>query len=315
MRVFVAGATGVLGRQVVRELLDRGHAVTGLARRPENERLLRALGAAPAAGDLFDAGSLARAAAGTEVVMHLATATPSGPRQRLRDWKLNDRIRTEGTAALLEASRRVGARCYIQQSTALVHGSAGDAWVDENSPRVPHRVFDSAVAMEGLVCHAGREHGLATVILRGGMLYHRDASSTRQMLAGIRSGSLPVVGMGDSFRSLVHVADMARACVIAAETRPAGEAFLVVDDEPVRVRDLFTHLARLSGGPKPRYLLPIAARLLMGALAVDLAMVSLRCRNAKIKRHLGWAPEFPSYREGFAAMGDVGASVHARPSR
>jgi 2-alkyl-3-oxoalkanoate reductase len=298
MRVFVAGATGVLGRQVVRELRARGHAVTGLARRPESERLLRSLGATPATGDLFDAESLTRAAAGAEVVMHLATAIPEGPRQRLQDWKLNDRIRTEGTAALLEASRRVCAACYIQQSSAAVHGSAGETWVDENSPQVPHRIFDSAVTMERLVRDAGRRSGLATVILRAGQLYHPEAGSTRQLLAGLKSGSLPVIGMGDNFWSMVHVEDMARACVTAAEIRPAGETFLVVDDEPVRVRDLFTHIARSVGGPKPRYLLPFAARLLVGSLSVALATASLRCRNAKLKRQLSWEPKFSSFRGG-----------------
>src|SRR2546426_6629059 len=107
MRVFVVGATGVLGRHVVRELVARGHEVSGLVRAPLNEPVLRSLGALPAHGDLFDADSLARAAAGAEVVMHLATAVPSGTRQTLRDWQMNDRIRTEGTANLLDAARRV----------------------------------------------------------------------------------------------------------------------------------------------------------------------------------------------------------------
>src|SRR5258708_3787572 len=151
MRVFVAGATGVLGRLVVRELVARGHAVTGLARSPASEAVLCRLGAAPAPGDLYDAGSLIRAAAGAEVVMHLATAIPSGDRQTLRDWRLNDRIRTEGTANLLDAARRVRARFYVQQSVTLVHGSAGESWVDEGSPVVPHRVIDSAVVTERLV--------------------------------------------------------------------------------------------------------------------------------------------------------------------
>lgn len=315
MRVFVAGATGVLGRQVVRELLARGHAVTGLARRPENERLLRSLGATPAAGDLFDVESLTRAAAGAEVVMHLATAIPAGPRQHLQDWKPNDRIRTEGTAALLKASRRVGAACYVQQSTVAVHGSAGDTWVDENAPQVPHRVFDSAVTMERLVRDAGRAHGLPTVILRGGRFYHPEADGTRELLEGLKSGKLPVIGMGDNFWSMVHVEDMARACVAAAESRPAGETFLVVDDEPVRVRDLFTYLARRVAGPKPRYLPPFPARLLAGSLACELTTESLRCRNAKIKRQLGWEPHFPSYREGFAAMGGAAAATPSSRNR
>jgi nucleoside-diphosphate-sugar epimerase len=298
MRVFIAGATGVLGRQVVRELLARGHQVVGLARAPMNQAVLRSLGAAAAPGDLFDPNRLARAAADADVVMHLATAIPVKPRQSLRDWQENDRIRTQGTACLLEAARRVRARFYLQQSVAFIHGHAGDAWVDENSPLLPHRVLDSAMTMERLV----REAGLPWTILRGGHFYHPDAAHTRALLEGLRAGRLPVIGMGANFRSMVHVEDMAKACVLAAEQQPMGETFLVVDDEPVRLRDLFTYLARELGGPKPNYLPPAVARLLVGSLTVDLVTASLRCRNGKLKRQLAWQPRFPTYCDGFAAL-------------
>jgi 2-alkyl-3-oxoalkanoate reductase len=302
MRVFVAGATGVLGRHVVRALVSRGHTVVGLARRPLNEALLRSLGAIPAPADLFDPDSLVRAAAGAEVVMHLATAIPGGPRQTLADWKQNDRVRIEGTACLLEATRRIHAACYLQQSDARVHGSAGEAWVDENFPLVPHRVFDSGVTMERLVREAHERHRLPTVVLRAGSFYHPEADSTRATVDGLRSGRLAVIGMGANFQSLVHVEDMAHACVLAAEQQPAGETFLVVDDEPVRLRDLYTHIARETRGPKPRYLPPAVARLLHGSLAVDLASASLRCRNARLKRHLAWQPRYPTYHDGLAPI-------------
>jgi nucleoside-diphosphate-sugar epimerase len=301
MRVFVAGATGVLGRLVVRELVARGHAVSGLARSPANEAVLCRLGAAPAPGDLFDADSLIRAAAGADVVMHLATAIPTGTRQTVRDWRLNDRILTEGTANLLDAARRVRARFYVQQSVTLVHRSAGDSWVDEGSPVVPHRVMDSAVVMECLVREAGQSRGLPGAILRGGMLYHPECLRTRQMIAGLRAGKLPIIGMGANFWSMIHGEDLARACVLAAEARPAGETFLVVDDEPVRWRDLFTFVAREAGGPRPRYLPPAVARLVTGAVSADLLTASLRCRNGKLKRQLDWQPRFGTYRDGLAA--------------
>jgi nucleoside-diphosphate-sugar epimerase len=302
MRVFVAGATGVLGRLVVRELRARGHTAVGLARSAANEAVLRWLGAVPVAGDLFDADSLASAMNGADVVMHLATAIPCGRRPTLNDWRLNDRIRTEGTANLLDAACRARTRFYVQQSATFVHGSAGESWIDEGSPLVPHRVADSAVTMERLVREAGKLHRLPAAILRGGLLYHQESPHTREMIAGLTAGKLPVVGMGANFWSLIHGEDMARACVLAAETRPVGETFLVVDDEPVRWRDLFTHLARSAGGPRPHYLPPFAARLALGGLAVDLETASLRCRNGKAKRQLGWEPRFPSYRDGFAAV-------------
>jgi nucleoside-diphosphate-sugar epimerase len=301
MRVFVAGATGVVGRLVVRELVARGHVVIGLARSPANEAVLYRLGAMPASGDLFDADSLTRAAAGAEVVMHLATAIPAGARQTLRDWRLNDRIRTEGTANLFDAARRVRASFYVQQGVTAVHGNAGESWVDEGSPVVPHRAVDSAVVMECLVREASESCGLPAAILRGGILYHAESLQTRQMIAGLRAGKLPILGMGDNFWSMVHGEDLALACVLAAEARPAGETFLVVDDEPVRWRDLFTFIAREAGGPRPRYLPPAVGRFAAGRLTTDLLSASLRCRNGKLKRQLGWQPRFPTYRDGFVA--------------
>src|SRR5207244_12946810 len=122
--------------------------------------------AAPADGDLFEADSLARAAAGADVVMHLASAIPSGTRQTLRDWQMNDRIRTEGTANLLEAACRVRARFYIQQSEIAVYGSTGENWDDEGSPVLPHRVLDYAGAMERLVRDAGELQEVRDAMLR-----------------------------------------------------------------------------------------------------------------------------------------------------
>jgi len=172
MRAFVAGATGVLGRLVVRELLARGHTVAGLARSMASETVLRRLGATPVAADLFDSDSLAAAVSGADVVMHLATAIPAARRQTLSDWRLNDRIRTEGTANLLDAACRARIGFYVQQSATLVHGSSGENWIDEGSPLVPHRVADSAVIMERLVREAGKLRGLPAAILRSGTLYH-----------------------------------------------------------------------------------------------------------------------------------------------
>jgi nucleoside-diphosphate-sugar epimerase len=310
MRVFVAGATGGVGRLVVRDLVARGHVVAGLARSAANEAILRWLGAVPAAGDLFDPDSLAGAVRGADVVMHLAAAIPSVRRPTLSDWRLNDRVLTEGTANLLDAACRARARFYVQQSAISVHGSAGESWIDEGSPLVPHRVADSAVTMERLVREAGKLHRLRAAILRSGTLYHADSPHTQAMMAGLKDGKRPIIGMGANFRSMIHGEDLARAFVLAAEMQPVGETFLAVDDEPVRWRDLYTHLARAAGGPRPNYLPPFAARLTLGSLTVDLETASLRCRNGKLKRHLGWQPRFPTYRDGIAAL--LGAASGAK---
>src|SRR3954469_6737703 len=115
-RVFIAGATGVLGRGLLQQFREQGHEVVGLVRSPEGERLVRSLGGEPRQADLFDADALARAAEGAEVVIHAATAIPVKSRPRPEDWAINDRIRRKGTRALTQAAIRVGGKLYLQQS-------------------------------------------------------------------------------------------------------------------------------------------------------------------------------------------------------
>src|SRR5437899_9988294 len=134
VRVFVAGATGVVGRRVVQQLVERGHEVVALARGPEKEGLVRRLGGAPARGDLFDAASLAPAMAGCEVAIRAATAIPMKPRVRLKDFAMNDRIRTEGTRAMLEAAARAKVPAYVHEAVVWTAGRPGRGPFDEDAP-------------------------------------------------------------------------------------------------------------------------------------------------------------------------------------
>lgn len=280
MIVMVVGATGVLGRNVVPRLLEGGHAVRAVIRRHAEAPILQELGAVPVVGDLFDIGSLHTAAEGCDVALHLATAIPKPGNQ---DWSENDRVRRAGTRNLLEAVLNSRVRRYVQQSITLLYGDAGQATVDESSPLRPSEMTQSAADMEGLV----RATDLDWCILRGGLFYGPGTGREAGWRQASRERRLTLPGDGSDLLSLVHVADMARAVVAAAEVASAGSTYNIVDDAPVTYRRLFTFLAaQLGADPPPA-----------GGPRV---LPSLGCSNAKAKRDLGWEPMYPTYRSGLA---------------
>jgi nucleoside-diphosphate-sugar epimerase len=148
VKVFIAGATGVLGRSLIQQFRERGHSVIGMARSAKNEDTIRKFGGESRRADLFDADSLARAAEGADVIVHAATAIPTSTKPRPEDWKTNDRIRRDGTRALAQAAGRVGARQLLVQSITWVARPENQSAFDEDSP--PHTDFitRSTVEME-----------------------------------------------------------------------------------------------------------------------------------------------------------------------
>ena len=303
MHVFIAGATGVLGRGLTAELVRRGHRVTGLARGAEKAAVVSSLGGRAVEADLFDADALARAMEGADVVVHAATAIPTGLGARKpAAWVMNDRIRTAGTRALAEAAGRVGARRYLQQSVAWVVETAPDGPpFDESTPPRPPVLLRTAVEVEEIARGAGARHGFAVGVLRGGSFFGAETAHTRMMAEMLRARRFPVLGRGDSLVAPVHVDDAAAAFADAAESGLAG-TWHVVDDEPVRSVELLRHFARLLGAPPPRHLPLWLARLLLGRAPVAALTTSMNTSNAKIRRELGWTPRHPTYREGLAQV-------------
>jgi len=281
MRVVVVGATGVLGRSVVPQLVERGHAVRAVVRRPEQARVLERLGVEATPGDILDPASLDHAAAGCDAALHLATAAPR-PGASM-DWALNDRIRREGTHHLLAAAARGGARRYVQQSIALVYGEQGVRIADEATPLAPGPVARSAADMEGLV----RVSALDWRILRGGIFYGPGTGREDAWRAAARAGALRTPGDGSVLVSLIHVADMASAVALALDEGLPRAVYNVVDDEPVAWRELYGYVAAQEGGPNP-------------APGGPVVWPSLGCGNARIKADLGWRPAYPTYRSGLA---------------
>jgi nucleoside-diphosphate-sugar epimerase len=301
VRALVAGATGVLGWRVVRELRRRGHHVVGAARSAANREKLRTLGAEPRDCDIFSEGSTTAAAAGCDAVLHLATAIPERGRRRSA-WALNDRIRTEGTRALIAAAVAVRARLYLQQSVTFLYGHRSGERVDEDTP-LPERqpgILESALEMERLVRDAVGRERLPAAILRCGAFYSADSHLTRTMVDSIREGGARTVGGAGPIFNLIHVEDAALAFADAVDRLddPAGLVLNVVDDEPVPMRALFEHLAGELRAPPPGRAPRFAAHLYLGA-AYRTLVASMRVSNERAVARLSWKPRYPTYREGF----------------
>jgi nucleoside-diphosphate-sugar epimerase len=297
MNVFVAGASGVLGRRLVRQLTARGHAVSGLVRSREGEKLVASLGGQPCWVDLFDADALVQAAGAADVVIHAATSIPTQARTKAHDWQANDRIRREGTQALAHCAGRIGAKLFIFQSIVWVARPADDGPFDEDTPPNPNALMQSAVDGERFSQTIAAQYGFQACVLRCGWFYGADAAHTKMFIDGIASRRLPIIGPGDTLWRCLHLDDAASSFVVAAEAGQGG-LWHVTDDEPVTVRDFLTSLAQRLGAPPPRSIPVWLARLLAGRTSVEFFTHSTRTGNARFRRDFGWSPQYPNYREG-----------------
>ena len=262
-RVFVTGATGVIGRRVVPMMLAAGHRVTAAARSADKRAALQTMGAASADVDLFDADSLRAALAGHDVVVNLATHIPrSGLRMFLPgSWRENDRVRRLGSANLVDAAIAAGARRFIQESFAPVYPDGGDGWIGEETPIQPVR-YNRTVADAERSAERFTTSGGVGIVLRFAAFYGPDAAHVKELIRFVRKGWAPVPGGPEGFVSSVSHDDAA-AAVMAALRLPAG-AYNVVDDEPLRRRSFYDALAEALGVPPPK-LLPRWATGLFGS--------------------------------------------------
>jgi 2-alkyl-3-oxoalkanoate reductase len=310
MKVFVAGATGALGKQLVPMLVERGHEVTGMTRTSAKADLIRSLGARPLVADALDPEAVAQAVAEAqpEAVVHQLTAIDAGSMTRSLDkmFTLTNRLRTEGTDHLLAAARAVGARRFIAQSFAgwPFERTGGPVKMEEDPLQAspPKSVTQSLGAIryvEETVTGAAGIEGLA---LRYGGFYGPGTSlglnPDGEQIEMIRERRFPVVGNGAGIWSLVHVRDAASATAAALERGEPG-LYNVVDDEPVPVSVLLPELAKTIGAKPPRHLPRWLGRLLAGEGMTIMMTEARGASNAKAKRELGWQPRYPSWRQGF----------------
>lgn len=316
MKVFVAGATGVLGRELVPQLVARGHEVVGMTRTASKQDGLRALGARPVVADALDPDAVAGVVgeAEPEVIVHQLTAL-SGP-MSMRDARhpdrsfaatMTNRLRTEATDHLLAAGRAVGARRFVAQSFAAFRfARTGGPVQTEADPLDPDPPAALRVALAGIL-HL--EQAVTTIewgeglVLRYGGFYGPGTGislAPDAVMAGpIRKRRFPIVGGGGGVWSHVQIEDAAAATAIAVERGQPG-IYNIVDDEPAPVREWLPVLASALDAKPPRRVPRWLARLAAGEMATVMMTDVRGASNEKAKRELGWRLRYPSWRQGFA---------------
>jgi 2-alkyl-3-oxoalkanoate reductase len=317
MRVFVAGATGALGVQLVPQLVAAGHDVVGMARSPGRADAVAALGARPVVADALDAGAVARAVAEAEpeVIVHQLTALAGAMdlKHPEKFFATTNRLRIEGTDNLLAAGRAVGIRRFVAQSNASpgpwarVGGpvKSEDAPLDPDPPAGMRPTFAALRHLEDAVTGIDWAEG---VVLRYGGFYgpgtSLSADPDAEMSRALRKRQFPIVGDGGAIWSFLHIEDAATATVLALDRGGPG-IYNVTDDEPAAVRDWMPFLAEQLGARKPFHVPRFVGRLLAGEVAVMMLTELRGASNAKARRVLGWEPRWSTWRIGFAkGLGD-----------
>jgi 2-alkyl-3-oxoalkanoate reductase len=316
MRVFVAGATGAVGARLVPQLIERGHEVIGTSRSTEKAERLRDQGAEAVVLDVLDRVAVmeAVAAARPDAIVHQATALAglSDFKNFDRSFALTNRLRTEGTDALLAAARENGVARFVAQSFAgWPYARQGGPVKAEDDPLDPSPVPAMSETLKALRHLERGVTGAGGLALRYGGLY---GSPDDAQLELIRKGRFPIVGGGDGITSFVHLEDAAAATVLAVE-RGAPGIYNVVDDDPAPVREWLPLLAETIGARRPRRVPRWFARLVAGEAAVILMTEARGASNAKAKHELGWTLRYPSWRRGFAEAYTEAASTETDPGR
>lgn len=309
MRVFLAGATGAIGRQLVPRLLAAGHEVHGMTRRESKRAVLQELGAVPVVANALDADQVAEAVATArpEVIVDELTAIPESLDMRHveREFELTNRLRTDGTDFLLSAGQAVGVKRFVAQSNAAGYATTGAAVKSEEEPLATDP--DSPLAVNAAAIRHLEEAVLGAtwtegIVLRYGWFYGPGTSMApgTEIYEMIGKRKFPVVGDGGGVWSFIHVADAAAATVAAIELGRRG-AYNVVDDDPAAVAEWLPELSKQLGAKKPRRVPRFLGRIFAGEFAV-IMMTELRgAANAKAKRELAWQPAYPSWRQGLTA--------------
>lgn len=298
MRIFITGATGVIGRRVVPQLVNAGHHVSAMVHSPHKRRDVERAGAAAVEADLFDVDALGVALQGHEIAINLATHIPaSSARMLLRSaWQENDRIRSLGSANLVKAAQRSGVGRIIQESFAPIYPDLGERWIDELVPLEPVAFNRSVADAERSAARFGALGG-AAVVLRFAAFYGPDSRQLMDLIRMVRRGFAPLPGPAESFLSSVSHDDAASAVLVALQLPPG--VYNVADDEPMRHREYVDTLAAALQVRPPK-LLPAWAAPLAGSVGRLLAR-SQRISNRKLRDVAGWQPSYASVREGWPA--------------
>ncbi|HEX2498585.1 MAG TPA: NAD(P)-dependent oxidoreductase [Actinomycetes bacterium] len=310
MKIFVAGASGALGQQLIPMLADRGHRVVGMTRTPAKTALVRELGAEPVLADGLDATAVGAAvrAAEPEIVVHQMTALATVDMRHVdRSFAATNKLRTVGADLLLAAAREVGARRFVAQSYAgWPYARIGGPVKTEEDPLDPNppdgyrETLDAIKYLEATVTGSTAPAG---VVLRYGGFYgpNTSVSADGEIVEAVRKRRLPVVGGGGGVWSFVHIQDAAAATVAAIEQAEPG-LYNIVDDDPAPVSAWLPALAEAAGAKPPMRVPAWIGRLAAGPAATTIMTEGRGASNAKARKDLDWVLRYPSWRQGFRSL-------------
>jgi nucleoside-diphosphate-sugar epimerase len=305
MRVFVAGATGALGRYLVPGLVAAGHEVTATTRTQAKLAQLREAGAEPVVLDGLDREAVVAAvlAAGPEVIVHQMTALAGMRSLRKPDqtFAATNELRTRGTDNLLAAAARAGTRRVVAQGNCSLYERSGGPVKTEDDPLALRPPGPSSLQVLAAIMHLDRTVPRAVpegVVLRYGGFYGPGASDI--LLDLVRKRQVPVIGGGTGIWSFIEITDAAAATLAAVEGGAPG-VYNVVDSDPAPVAEWLPYLAEVAGAKPPLRLPAWLGRLLGGAFVVAQMTSARGASNEKARKELGWEPRYASWREGFRA--------------
>lgn len=305
MKIFVTGATGVLGKALVPRLIAEGHTVRALSRSEENRQMLEGFGTQPIQADLFDAASLKQMLVGCDAILHLATKIPPTSKMAKRSaWHENDRLRREGTRSLVEAALAVAeVQTFVYPSYAFVYPGSGDRWIDASTtPAQPTSILQSTLDAEAAVAQFTGNHRRG-ISLRMGSFYGPESPATYELLDYARKGMAALPGHRDAYLPQITVQDAASAIIAALlQPVPAG-VYDVVDDEPLTREEVFTALAQ-AVGRKRLWQPPALLMRVMTGVVYNVMSRSLRISNRRFKEGSGWQPRVPNAHVGWIRMAD-----------
>jgi nucleoside-diphosphate-sugar epimerase len=292
--IVITGATGVVGRRAVRELLSRDHRVVGVTRSARGRSLVESAGAHAVEADVFDQPALESAFAGADTVINLLTHIPPADRMALPGaWDENDRLRRDASAVIARAAQAAGAGRLVQESLAFLYADGGDAWLDEDAPVTGGGRTTTALAAE---TNAARLFAADTVILRFGMFIGPDSHLTRANITDARSGISPSVGRRDAYRPTLWLDDAGTA-VAAAIAAPAG-TYNVADEAPPTRAEIDAALAAVVGRD--------ALRPPMDEVPPELETLarSQRVRSRRLREATGWTPRVRAGTDGWRLIAE-----------
>ncbi|MEO8612541.1 MAG: NAD-dependent epimerase/dehydratase family protein [Chloroflexota bacterium] len=298
LSVFLTAATSSLGRETTRQLVARGHRVTGLTKGFDGAVMVRKDGGLPAYSDPYRAGeikSIIKMAA-ADVVIHVLPQEANVFPHKGLDWADSQRLVDDSTAALVDAASSAGTKFVVFLSSVAVYGDTHGEWVDESAEAGDGEMAVMVTNAENKILHGA----FSAAVLRAGTLYGAYDSGMKFLSDAVMNGRAVYLGDNHTYRNWVHESDLAKAAVLAAEQQPTGQIFNVTDDSPSHAADFITYLATSMGLTTPAPLNPPAFALdrMTSAQQRDSMNTSLRVKTGKAKEQLGWSPRYANFRSG-----------------